>query len=34
MSKCKAILDAKKINSIKLQKKSQESSKNVKKSKK
>jgi hypothetical protein len=34
MSKCKAILDAKKIKSISLQKKAQESSKNFKKSKK
>ncbi len=34
MSKCKAILDAKKIKSISLQKKDRESSKNTKKSKK
>lgn len=34
MSKCKAILDAKKIKSISLQKKAQESSKTIKKSKK
>jgi hypothetical protein len=34
MSKCKAVLDAKKIKSISLQKKVQKSSKNVKKSKK
>jgi len=34
MSKCKAILDAKKVKSISLQRKSQESSKSVKKSKK
>lgn len=34
MSKCKAILDAKKVKSISLQKKAKGSSKNVKKSNK